>query len=71
MAVIGIVITGNIHRYGDTGRPPTSEVKNAMPKILEIVDAGRKTMVSEAMVFMDELSFLVSRAIARLVSKSC
>lgn len=42
-----------------------------MPKQLETADAGRKTIVRMAIAFIDELSFLVSVAIAMFVSMSC
>jgi hypothetical protein len=41
-----------------------------MPKKLETTDASREIIVEAAMAFIEELSFLVSRAIPRLVSAS-
>jgi hypothetical protein len=44
---------------------------NLRPKTDDIKVPGRNTIVSAAMVFIDELSALVSRAIRVVVALSC
>ena len=45
--------------------------KNAMLKKPDTAVAGRKSIVSKAIIFIDALSSLVSRAMAVFVSLSC
>lgn len=71
MIVIGSVAARNNHQSPVTVSTPPWPLKNAMPKKPETAVAGRKIIVKAAMVFIAALSFLVSRAIAMLVSLSC
>ena len=71
MTVIGSVAARNNHQSPVTVSTPPWPLKNAMPKKLETAVAGRKIIVKAAIVFIAALSFLVSRAIAMLVSLSC
>ena len=71
MTVIGSVAARNNHQLPVTVSTPPWPLKNAIPKKLETAVAGRKIIVKAAIVFIAALSFLVSRAIAILVSLSC